>query len=84
MVVDAYVQEDSIVKIRAEIRVSRESQKQIVIGKGGSMIKRVGTDARRDIEKFIGQRVFLDLYVKVDKDWRDDERKLKQYGYFDG
>jgi len=81
--VDAYVQEDSIVKIRAEIRVSRESQKQIVIGKGGSMIKRVGTDARRDIEKFIGQRVFLDLYVKVDKDWRDDERKLKRLGYLE-
>ena len=83
VVVDAYVQEDSIVKIRAEIRVSRESQKQIVIGKGGSMIKRVGTDARRDIEKFIGQRVFLDLYVKVDKDWRDDERKLKRLGYLE-
>ncbi|MGB1123366.1 MAG: KH domain-containing protein, partial [Flavobacteriales bacterium] len=64
-------------------RVSRESQKQIVIGKGGSMIKRVGTDARRDIEKFIGQRVFLDLYVKVDKDWRDDERKLKRLGYLE-
>ena len=83
MVVDAYVQEDSIVKIRAEIRFARESQKQIVIGKGGSMIKRVGTDARRDIEKFIGQRVFLDLYVKVDKDWRDDERKLKRLGYLE-
>ena len=83
VVVDAYVQEDSIVKIRAEIRVARESQKQIVIGKGGSMIKRVGTDARRDIEKFIGQRVFLDLYVKVDKDWRDDERKLKRLGYLE-
>ena len=50
---------------------------------GGSMIKRVGTDARRDIEKFIGQRVFLDLYVKVDKDWRDDERKLKRLGYLE-
>jgi GTP-binding protein Era len=83
VVVDAYVQEDNIVKIRAEIRVARESQKQIVIGKGGSMIKRVGTDARRDIEKFIGQRVFLDLYVKVDKDWRDDERKLKRLGYLE-
>ena len=83
VVVDAYVEEESIVKIRAEIRVARESQKQIVIGKGGSMVKRVGTDARRDIEKFIGQRVFLDLYVKVDKDWRDDERKLKRLGYLE-
>ncbi len=83
VVVNAYVVENSIVKIRADIRVARESQKQIVIGKGGSMIKRVGTDARRDIEKFIGQRVFLDLYVKVDKDWRDDERKLKRLGYIE-
>ena len=60
-----------------------EEQQGLLIGKGGSMIKRVGTDARRDIEKFIGQRVFLDLYVKVDKDWRDDERKLKRLGYLE-
>ena len=72
-----------MVKIRAEIRVARESQKQIVIGSGGSMIKRVGIDARRDIEKFIGSRVFLDLFVRVDKDWRNDERKLKRLGYLD-
>jgi GTP-binding protein Era len=83
VVVDAYQEEESIVKIRAEIRVARDSQKQIVIGKGGSMIKRVGMDARKDIERFIGQRVFLDLYVKVDKDWRDDERKLKRLGYLE-
>ena len=82
VVVDAYVQEDNIVKIRAEMRRAKV-KKQIVIGKGGSMIKRVGTDARRNIEKFIGQRVFLDLYVKVDKDWRDDERKLKRLGYLE-
>ncbi|MDA0912668.1 MAG: GTPase Era [Bacteroidetes bacterium] len=83
VVVDAYVEEENIVKIRAEIRVARDSQKHIVIGRGGSMIKRVGTDARKEIERFIGQRVFLDLYVKVDKDWRDDERKLKRLGYLD-
>jgi GTP-binding protein Era len=71
------------VKIRAEIRVARESQKQIVIGSGGSMIKRVGIDARRDIEKFIGSKVFLDLYVRVDKDWRNDENKLKRLGYLE-
>ena len=63
VVVESYLEEDSLVKIRAEIRVARESQKQIVIGSGGSMIKRVGIDARRDIEKFIGSRVFLDLFV---------------------
>lgn len=83
VVVDAYVEEENIVKIRAEIRVARDSQKHIVIGKGGSMIKRVGTDARKEIERFIGQKVFLDLYVKVDKDWRDDERKLKRLGYLE-
>jgi len=83
VVVDAYEVEEHIVKIRAEIRVARDSQKQIVIGSGGSMIKRVGTDARKDLERFIGQKVFLDLYVRVDKDWRDDEVKLRRLGYLD-
>ena len=83
VVVDAYEVEETIVKIRAEIRVARDSQKQIVIGSGGSMIKRVGTDARKDLERFIGQKVFLDLYVRVDKDWRDDEVKLRRLGYLD-
>ncbi len=83
VVVDAYEVEESIVKIRAEIRVARDSQKQIVIGSGGSMIKRVGTDARKDLERFSGQKVFLDLYVRVDKDWRDDEVKLRRLGYLD-
>ena len=83
VVVDAYQEEENIVKIRAEIRVARESQKQIVIGRAGNMIKRVGMDARKEIERFIGQKVFLDLYVKVDKDWRDDEHKLKRLGYLE-
>ena len=83
VVVESYDVEPTIVKIRAEIRVARDSQKQIVIGSGGSMIKRVGTDARKDIEQFIGQKVFLDLYVRVDKDWRDDEVKLRRLGYLD-
>lgn len=83
VVVEAYEVEETIVKIRAEIRVARDSQKQIVIGSGGSMIKRVGTDARKDLERFIGQKVFLDLYVRVDKDWRDDEVKLRRLGYLD-
>ncbi|MDA8606219.1 GTPase Era [Flavobacteriales bacterium] len=83
VVVESYVEEDALVKIRAEIRVARESQKQIVIGSGGNMIKRVGIDARKDIEKFIASRVFLDLFVRVDKDWRNDERKLKRLGYLD-
>lgn len=83
VVVESYVDEGGLVKIRAEIRVARETQKQIVIGARGNMIKRVGTDARRDIEVLIAKKVFLDLYVRVDKDWRDDESKLRRFGYFD-
>lgn len=83
VVVESYVDEGSLVKMRAEIRVARETQKQIVIGARGNMIKRVGIDARRDIEALIGKKIFLDLYVRVDKDWRDDESKLRRFGYFD-
>ncbi len=83
VVVEDYKDEPDICKIRAEIRVARDSQKQIVIGAQGRMIKRVGTDSRKDMETFLGKKVYLDLYVRVDKDWRDDEKKLKRFGYFD-
>ena len=83
VVVESYKEELEIVRIRAEIRVARETQKQIVIGAGGRMIKRVGTDARKDIERFVQNKVFLDLYVKVDEDWRNDEQKLRRFGYLD-
>ena len=83
VVVEEFIDEPTIFKIRAEIRVSRESQKMIVIGAGGNMIKRVGTDSRKELEAFLGRKVFLDLYVRVDKDWRNDESKLKRFGYFD-
>ena len=83
VVVEEYKEEPHITRIRAEIRVARESQKQIVIGAGGRMIKRVGTDSRKELEAFLDKKVFLDLYVKVDKDWRNDEGKLKRFGYFD-
>lgn len=83
VVVESYLEEPEIVRIRAEIRVARETQKQIVIGSGGRMIKRVGTDARKDIERFIQNKVFLDLFVKVDEDWRNDEQKLRRFGYLD-
>lgn len=83
VVVESYKEEPEIVRIRAEIRVARETQKQIVIGAGGRMIKRVGTDARKDIERFVQNKVFLDLYVKVDEDWRNDEQKLRRFGYLD-
>ena len=83
VVVEAYEDAHDITRIRAEIHVARESQKHIVIGSQGRMIKRVGMDARKDIEAFLGKKVFLDLYVRVDKNWRDDERKLKRFGYMD-
>ena len=83
VVVEAYEDASKIARIRAEIHVARESQKHIVVGAQGRMIKRVGMDARRDLEGFLGKKVFLDLYVRVDKNWRDDERKLKRFGYMD-
>ena len=79
--VDAFKEEREIIRIRATIIVARDSQKTIVVGKGGSMIKRVGMEARKALEKYYGKKVFLETFVKVDKDWRDDERKLKRYGY---
>ena len=83
VVVEAYEDAPKIARIRAEIHVARESQKHIVVGAQGRMIKRVGMDARRDLEGFLGKKVFLDPYVRVDKNWRDDERKLKRFGYMD-
>ena len=63
------------------IYVERDSQKGIIIGKGGKMLKQVGTAARKDIETFFEKKVFLELYVKVEKDWRNKENKLKSFGY---
>jgi GTP-binding protein Era len=79
--VEEYLEEPDIVRIRALIIVERDSQKGIIIGKGGEMLKRLGTEARKDLEKFIGQKVFLETFVKVDKDWRQTDSKLKKYGY---
>ncbi len=81
IVVEEFLDEEKIVKIRALILVNRESQKAIIIGQGGKAIKRMGTEARKELESFLEKKVFLDLFVKVDKDWRDDEKKLKRYGY---
>jgi GTP-binding protein Era len=81
IVIEDYEEGEDIDKIRANIIVSRESQKAIVIGKGGIKLKHVGIDSRKDIEKFLEKKVYLELYVKVDKNWRDDDRKLKKYGY---
>jgi GTPase len=70
-----------IIKIRALIHVTRDSQKGIIIGHKGSMLKRVGTEARHDMEDFFRKKVFLELYVKVTKDWRDKPLVLKRFGY---
>lgn len=79
--IEEYKEEDDITRIRALIIVERDSQKGIIIGKGGEMLKRIGREARIEIEKFIDNKVFLETFVKVDKDWRGSESKLKKYGY---
>ena len=81
VVVEDYKEDKKIVRIRANIMVSRTSQKSIVIGHQGKKIKKLGIESRVDIESFIGKKVHLELFVKVDKDWRDKEGKLKKYGY---
>ena len=72
---------DAPLYIRGEIFVERASQKGIVIGEGGAMLKRIGQAARRELEAFFGVRVFLDLRVRVREDWRQDDRALRELGY---
>ncbi len=79
--IEEYKEEEDITRIRALIIVERDSQKGILIGKGGTMLKRLGRESRKEIEKFIDSKVFLETFVKVDKDWRGSENKLKKYGY---
>jgi GTP-binding protein Era len=71
----------NLVEINATIIVERPSQKMIIIGKGGQMIKSIGTDARRDIVKFLNQKVYLELFVKVEPNWRNNNKYLKEFGY---
>jgi GTPase len=79
--IEEFKDEKKIIKIRALIHVTRDSQKGIIIGHKGSMLKRVGTEARHDMEDFFKKQVFLELYVKVTKDWRDKPLTLKRFGY---
>jgi GTP-binding protein Era len=79
--VDSYVEQGHDAHIHATIVVERASHKGIVIGKNGAMIKKIGTLARKDIEEMCGQHVSLELFVKVQEDWRDNKRLLKEYGY---
>ena len=79
--IESFKEEDTIIRIRATIFVERDSQKGIVIGKGGSSLKKVGTDARQDLEKFFGKKIFLETHVKVSDNWRKQKLRLKQFGY---
>jgi GTP-binding protein Era len=79
--VESYEESENLIRMSVYLFVARESQKAILIGKGGEAIKKVGTQARQDIEAFVGKKVFLELSVKVLKDWRDNEKILKRFGY---
>ncbi len=79
--IETFKEEESIIRIRATIYVERDSQKGILIGKGGSSLKKVGTEARIDLEKFFGKKIFLETHVKVARDWRKQKLKLKHFGY---
>ncbi len=79
--IEEYREEPSIDRIAATVYVARESQKGIIIGHKGEMLKRVGTAARVELEKFLGKKVFLQLYVKVNDNWRDSDRQLRRFGY---
>lgn len=81
VVISTYEEEPGIDRIRAEVIVERDTQKGIVIGKGGEMLKKIASAARKDMEEFLQKKVFLEVYVKVIKDWRNRENYLKQFGY---
>jgi len=81
VIITSFKEEPAITRISAEIIVERDSQKNILIGKAGSMIKKVGTYAREDIEEFLQKKVFLELFVKVIPDWRKKDNYLKRFGY---
>jgi len=80
VVIDRFEEGEKIHRIFASIFVERDSQKAIVIGKGGQKLKQIGTEARKDLEKFFGRKIFLELHVKVKKNWRDDEETLRTLG----
>jgi GTP-binding protein Era len=79
--VDSFKEDDDIIRIRAEIYVNRKSQKSIIIGKEGKAIKKVGTRARLDLERFFDKKIYLELFVKVKENWRDSDSTLRKFGY---
>jgi len=78
---EEFHEDEKIIRMRSVIMVERETQKGIIIGHKGSALKRVGIEARKDLEKFFGKQVHLELYVKVNKNWRSNQRQLKRFGY---
>ncbi|MBJ2188403.1 MAG: GTPase Era [Muribaculaceae bacterium] len=83
VIVEKFEEKETSIHIMAVIYVERDSQKGILIGKGGAMLKKVGTEARKDIEKFFGKSVYLELFVKVEPNWRNRENKLRSFGYIE-
>ncbi|MDD4591333.1 MAG: GTPase Era, partial [Parabacteroides sp.] len=81
VMVEQFIEEESLIRIKALIVVERESQKGIIIGHGGQALKKVGAMARKDIERFFEKKVFLEMFVKVEKDWRNRDNLLKNFGY---
>mgnify|MGYP003331411503 FL=1 len=79
--VESFKEDGKLIRIGAVIFVERDSQKGIIIGRKGESIKRIGSEARKDLEAFLGRKVFLELFVKVEKDWRKNENKLRKLGY---
>lgn len=80
--VETYKEEEKLVRISTLLYVGRKTHKSILIGKGGVSLKRIGTEARKDIEAFVGKKVFLELFVKVKEGWKDNDHNLKSFGYF--
>ena len=78
---ESFLEQAHIIKIRAIIMVERNSQKGIIIGHKGNALKRIGTEARKDLEKFFGKKIFLELYVKVNKNWKSNANQLRRFGY---
>tara|TARA_R110002049_G_scaffold71370_2_gene183930 strand:- start:21431 stop:22312 length:882 start_codon:yes stop_codon:yes gene_type:complete len=78
---EEFFEEENIIRVRSVIMVERETQKGIIIGHKGSALKRVGVEARKDLEKFFGKQIHLELYVKVNKNWRSNQNQLKRFGY---
>lgn len=81
--INSFKEEEAIIRISAEIYVERDTQKGIIIGKAGSMLKKVGMEARKDMESFFGKKVFLETHVKVADNWRKERNRLRQFGYLE-